>query len=144
MVVVFQTSLIHGFQNGTTPSQGRKFHGMAAPHPALVRFVDPRSAEHISVAAGDTLAFTGLDADSQPHIVAFDATLWCRSFTLMGSISGYFNFGCYQCSLPGANESGEKKDKEKEKEAQRGKDGKTRHTRASVDLSDETNTSEAR
>ncbi len=70
MAVVLQTSLIHGFQNGTTLSPGRAFHGMRAPHAATVQFVDPRAAVRLTVQPGDTLALTGLDVDTTPWIVA--------------------------------------------------------------------------
>ncbi len=70
MKAVVQTSLLTGFQNGTTLAQGRAFHGMRAPHSAQVQFVDPRRAVHLSVGAGDTLALTALDSGMTPVVVA--------------------------------------------------------------------------
>ena len=55
-------NIVTSFQNGRATRPGRRFPGMAAPHPAENWRVDPRQARHIDVRVGDTLSLMNATA----------------------------------------------------------------------------------
>ncbi len=70
-------NVLTAFQNGLSQPKGRRFSGMAAPHPAVSWRLDPRRAIRIDVNVGDVISFQGAHQSDGFEVVALNAEGAC-------------------------------------------------------------------